>query len=257
MDRVRDWAVRCMHEAQSHGQNCFLTLTYRPSELPANYSIGSGVHQAFLKSLRHSVSPQKLRFFGCGEYGSEEGALPGQPHYHYLVFGWRPDDLELYTIKDGNRIYTSAHVEKVWPYGFSTVGDLTYESAAYVAGYCEKKIGGNKADGHYVREHPITHRIVSVEPERGWMSLKPGIGAEWLETFKNDVYPSDFCVVAGRTVPVPKFYVKKLAEEEIKKVKRSRKREANKHRADQTSARLRVREQVQLSRFNQLKRQFK
>lgn len=28
LERSRQWAVRCIHEASLHNQNCFLTLTY-------------------------------------------------------------------------------------------------------------------------------------------------------------------------------------------------------------------------------------
>ena len=42
LERSRQWGVRCMHEAQMHKQNCFITLTYNEENTPErgnlNYS---------------------------------------------------------------------------------------------------------------------------------------------------------------------------------------------------------------------------
>lgn len=87
------------------------------------------------------------------------------------------------------------------------------------------------------------------------MSLKPGIGDAWFRTFKSDVYPSDFVTLSdGRKRPVPKFYHRKLAEEEHHRIKIKRKLASNKKRADNTPARLRVRERVKLAQTGLLKR---
>lgn len=236
-----------------HPENCFLTLTYAKENLPSDYSVHVWVHQLFMKRLRDRVG-KKIRFFACGEYGSEDGALPLQPHYHYLIFNYRPSDLVLHSNKNQIPLYTSSLLSKIWPHGFSTVGNLTYETAAYCARYTLKKIGGNKADGHYMRIHPITGNVCQVEPEFAKQSNRPGIGDAWYDTFKSDIYPSDFCVVNEKKHPVPKFYIKKLAEEERSKVKLKRKLQSNKKRADNTPARLRVREQVQAASAKLLKR---
>lgn len=255
LDRSRDWAVRCMHEAQLYNDNnCFLTLTYEEAQLPDDYSLDVRVHQLFMKRLREAV-PHKIRFFACGEYGSEEGAHPFQPHYHYLIFNYRPSDLKLHSKKKDITLYTSSTIQKLWTYGFSTVGNLTYQTAAYCARYVVKKIGGEQAAEHYLRVHPVTGDLCQVKPEFSKQSNRPGIGDGWFETFKSDIYPSDFCVVNGKRHAVPKYYVKKLAEEERTAVKRRRKIQSNKQRADATPARLRTRELVQLDRAKQLKRE--
>lgn len=250
LDRSKDWATRCMHEAQLHDQNCFLTLTYDDEHLPADYSVDVRTHQLFMKKLRESAAT-KLRFFASGEYGDDNL----RPHYHYLIFGYRPHDLKLYSRKNNIPLYTSDKISKIWSYGFSTVGNLTYETAAYVARYTVKKIGGPMAADHYTRIHPLSGNLVRVQPEFGKQSNRPGIGYGWFETFKSDVYPSDFVVDQdGNKHAVPKYYHRKLTEEEQTKVKRRRKAISNKHRDDQTPARLRVREEVQLDRAKMLKR---
>lgn len=239
-----------MHEAQMNGdRNCFLTLTYDDKHLPADYSVHVPVHQKFIRALRDSVA-QKIRFFACGEYGDQDL----RPHYHYLIFGYRPSDLKLHSRKNGIPLYTSTKIQNLWKNGFSTVGELNYQSAAYCARYTVKKIGGDKAAEHYSRVHPLTGQQVQVEPEFAKQSNRPGIGDAWYETFKNDIYPSDFCVVNEQLHPVPKFYLKKHAEEERRQIKIKRKLRANKKRADNTPARLRVRETVQLAQAAQLKR---
>jgi len=241
-----------------HSENCFLTLTYEDKHLPSNFSVDVRVHQLFLKRLRESVAA-KIRFFACGEYGEDDpNPYEGnRPHYHYLIFNYRPTDLKLYSNKNNMKLYTSQNIQKLWPYGFSTVGDLTYQSAAYCARYTMKKIGGSMAAEHYTRIHPVSGDVVRVIPEFSKQSNRPGIGDAWYETFKSDIYPSDFTVVNGKKHMVPKFYVKKLQEEERKKIKLKRKLRSNKKRADNTPARLRVREHVQQSKVDLLKRTIK
>jgi len=238
-----------MHEAQMHAQNCFLTLTYNDQNLPDDYSIDVEVHKLFMKRLRASVA-HKIRFFAAGEYGD----LDNRPHYHYLIFNYRPTDLKLHSTKNNINLYTSEKISKLWPYGFSTVGNLTYKTAAYTARYVIKKQSGDIAPDYYTRVHPLSGNLVRVKPEFAVQSLRPGIGDAWFNTFKSDIYPSDFCVVDGKRHMVPKFYVKKLAAEELKKIKLRRKLQSNKKRADNTPARLKVREDVQLSKTKLLKR---
>ena len=34
LERSRQWAIRCVHEASLHKHNCFITLTYNDANLP-------------------------------------------------------------------------------------------------------------------------------------------------------------------------------------------------------------------------------
>ena len=70
--------MRCMHEAQMHECNCFVTLTYEVAPRSLQYED----FQKFLKRLRKN-SGKAVRYFACGEYG-EEG---GRPHFHALPLG--------------------------------------------------------------------------------------------------------------------------------------------------------------------------
>ena len=51
-DKAASWAVRCMHESQLHKENIFITLTYRPEDLPYPPSLDLKTYQDFNKRLR-------------------------------------------------------------------------------------------------------------------------------------------------------------------------------------------------------------
>lgn len=253
IDRSRDWATRCMHEAQMHSHNMFLTLTYADEHLPPDYGVHVRVWQLFMKRLRKSLGVNKLRFFACGEYGDKSQ----RPHYHALIFGYQFPDLVTYALNRGNKIYTSKSLDKVWPYGLATIGDVNYQTAAYVARYVMKKQNGDgdNAIAYYTRRHPVTGLIHQVRREFCVQSRKPGLGSSWFAKYKTDVFPSDFVIVDGKKHSVPKFYSKKLEEEEIETYKRRRKADSLKRKSDNTPARLKVREQVKLANISRLKRE--
>ena len=143
--RSRDWAIRCMHEAQMHDENCFITLTYAPEHLPDDESLNYDHFQRFMKRLRKRVRVP-VRFYMCGEYGENFG----RPHYHACLFGYDfPDKKLLMRTKNGDNLFTSKMLNELWPYGLSSIGSVNFQSAAYVARYIMKKITGNAAFDHY------------------------------------------------------------------------------------------------------------
>jgi len=254
-----------MHEAQMHSANSFLTLTYDDDHLPADYSIDKRVFQLFMKRLRFDLLG-KIRFYACGEYGDENG----RPHYHALIFGWDfHADRKLIKETEYGRLYTSDQATKAWPFGHVWIGDVTYKSASYVAGYVSKKITGDAAPSHYLRMHPKGY-LCQVKPEFQLHSV--GIGASWYAKFKNDAFPSDFLVVDGRQVAVPKYYLNKLVAEARPttrhlpvydltlnstldtEVKRARMQRALKSKPNSTPERLKVRETIKKDRLSRYKR---
>lgn len=258
IDRVDQWATRCHHEAQMHEYNSFITLTYDNHHLPEDYSVSKREWQLFLKRLRELIEPIRIRFFACGEYGTENL----RPHYHALIFGYAFPDREFHsTAKGGSRQFTSAILQQAWPYGRALIGDVTVQSAAYVAGYCMGKIYGDDevAKRHYLRTHPISGLTVTVQPEFQLQSRRPGIGADWFAKFKGDCFPSDFIVIDGRQRRVPAFYARKLDEAEQKKLKGEHKLKAAQpsKKAERTPARLAVREYIKTDRLSKLQRTLK
>lgn len=249
--RSREWAARCFHEAAMHPNNRFLTLTYDQQSIPASYSVSKRDWQLFMHKLRQHAGSTKLRFLACGEYGDSNL----RPHYHALLFNYRFADEKLYSVRRGKHIYKSDTLNKLWGKSdINEIGDVTYQSAAYVGRYIMKKIGGDPADDHYTRISPIDGQAYRVEPEFLLSSRRPGIGHSWLQKFKSDVFPSDFLIIDGRKHPVPLYYTRQLTEEAQIPIKRARERNALKQRHNSTKARLAVRELVQSERIKRLKR---
>lgn len=251
VSRARDWATRLHHEAMLHEASSFLTLTFSDEFLPPSYSVDVRDMQLFMKRLRKRIGVS-VRFFACGEYGD----INLRPHYHVLLFGYDfPDKVPWRKTGSGHVTYRSAELESVWQCGHCEVGTVTHESAGYVARYVLKKVNGDRAEDHYRRVHPLTGEVVTVAPEFVTMSNKPGIGAGWYEKFSGDAFPSDFVVVDGQKRPVPRYYKKKLSEEESEEITRKRKVEARRQAANNTPERLAVREEVLTLRLDQLKRE--
>lgn len=195
LDYARQWAIRCCHEAQMHDENCFLTLTYRT--MPENESLQPKDMQLFLKKLRKSIEPKKIRFFQCGEYGD----LSSRPHHHCLLFGHDFHDKLL--IRHGEYpLYQSATLDKLWTHGFASIGEVTFDSACYVARYILKKITGEIAEEHYKGR----------KPEYTTMSRRPGIGKTFYEQFASDLYNHDRCVITDRFLAKPPRFYDKLYE---------------------------------------------
>lgn len=213
LERARQWAVRCMHEASLHKESCFVTLTYDDAHLPRNGSLEPKHFVDFMKRLRYYHDG--VRFFHCGEYGS---AL-GRPHHHVLLFGVGFPDKVPQANSRGHILYTSEELCRLWPYGFNIIGDCTFESAGYVARYTLKKVSGPAMVSHY------GGRV----PEYLTMSRRPGIGRGWIEKFKGDVYPSDELVVNGHVTKPPRFYdntVEKWDRPAVAYVRKRRREEA-------------------------------
>jgi hypothetical protein len=197
LDKAQAWAVRMTHEASLHTENSFITLTYSDENLPKDLGLSVRDTQLFLKKLRKKISPKKIRYFLCGEYGSETF----RPHYHAIIFGHDFKDKILFDNKNGHKIYVSEQLDKLWNKGFSTIGDVSFDSAGYVARYATKKILGPSAKDYYG----------DLQPEFSNMSKRPyGIGEEWFRKYYKDVYPDDFVVMNGRKIQPPRYYDKLL-----------------------------------------------
>jgi len=249
LERSRQWAVRCMHEASQHSENSFLTLTYRDLSLPEGGTLVKRDFQNFMKRLRKKYSGRKVRFFHCGEYGDSLG----RPHYHALLFGLDFEDKLLHKKSNsGDDIFTSKILDSVWQLGHAYIGSVTFESAAYVARYCLKKRTGHSADEHYEFIDPDTGEVFNRQPEYITMSLKPGIGAGWFDNFKSDVFPNDEVIVNGLKVKPPRYYVRRLSEPEL--ILLRKKRLGTFNRADQTPERLIAREAVAVAKNGLFKR---
>ena len=212
---AQDWAIRCMHEAQTSEAACFITLTYDEDNRPEDWSINKKHFQDFAKRLRKRVGP--FRYLACGEYGDESS----RPHYHAILFGVDfSDDREIFQRNEEYNIYVSPTLTQAWGKGFASVGDCTFESCAYVARYTMKKQGmkvrrpGDPAwypNAKYRRTDMSTGEEWYVVPEFALSSRAYGLGTDWFHRYWSDVFPADRVIVSGRELRPPAFY-DKLAE---------------------------------------------
>lgn len=253
LERSRQWAVRCMHEAQMHEQNCFITLTYEEKHLPRFSSLRYRDFQLFMKRLR-KVAGVHLRFFMCGEYGGQHS----RPHFHACIFGYDFLDKVFYKRGVGGAvIYRSSVLERLWPLGFSTVGAVTFESAAYVARYVLEKAGSAAPLERDGLTDKSTGEVVRRCPEFCHMSLKPGIGRSWLSKFWTDVFPQGKVVVNGSERRSPRYYDKQFRavdDDGAARLDADRAADARLHFADRSDSRLATREFVVQARVNRFKR---
>lgn len=175
-----------------------------------------------MKRLRFDLAKRnpsaRVRFYLVGEYGERFQ----RPHYHIALFGEDFTDDRIYWRTSGNnRCYRSSRLEKLWsdpdtgkPIGNCEIGELTIESAAYIAAYVMKKVNGKRADEHYRRTDPNTGQDIWITPEFAFMSRGGrrgrGIAAEWLTKYMSDVYPHDVIVHNGKKLKPPRYFDKLL-----------------------------------------------
>lgn len=245
LEHSRQWAVRCMHEKRLHNAAAFVTLTYDDKHLPPNGSLVREDFTNFMKRLRHETGPN-LRFFACGEYGSKTH----RPHYHVLLLNYDFADRSVVSAGPSYSLYQSKSLSKLWTAGNSIIGDVTFESAAYVARYCMKK----KQNGKTVTDGRV--------PEYICMSRRPGLGTGYFEKYQAEIISHDTIIVNGVAAALPRFYDNKLAgltnyseqinlytRMELLKIKR-RRAISWAQRRDNSNSRLRVREVVALAKLN-------
>lgn len=264
------WAARIVHESSlyddQHG-SCFLTLTYRDSHectsrqlkkgyhLPSDGSLHPSHLRNFIKRLRKSL-PQKIRYFAVGEYGDESF----RPHYHVILFNHDFSDSVAIREKEGIWLYESDTLSRLWPYGFSTIGEVNWQTAAYCARYCVKKVNGEKANEYYLRHDDELGYEYWLEPEFIRMSLKPGIGKEWFDRYKKDFFPRDEVPVPGKRTfyKMPRYYDKlmeKYDPEGFQEVKTKRKLAMMENASEYSHERLMAKYKVKKAQVKMLKRE--
>lgn len=159
-----------MHEFSS-----FWTFTYDDEHLPPHGSLCPRHVQLFLKRFRQRQGPDRLcRYFFVGEYGDETF----RPHYHAALFG--VSEMEVPAVQDA------------WGLGHVVGGFLSWQSAAYVAGYVTKKMTS-----------PDDPRLKGRYPEFARMSLRPGIGAVAVPGLAVEMWDRDGAALIARECDVP------------------------------------------------------
>jgi hypothetical protein len=89
-----------------------------------------------MKRLRRKHQLNKsFKYIVSHEYGSKTG----RPHHHAIIFGWTPANQSyLQKAPSGEPLYTSPELEKLWPYGYHSIGEANEKTAYYIASYALK-----------------------------------------------------------------------------------------------------------------------
>lgn len=231
----RNWSYRLMCESKMCQESMYITLTVAPEHLEKVFPGGSLSHvpfQKFMKRLRMKLSRgydykyvppftshllsdklprimqvrhyqrSQIRFYMCGEYGEESM----RPHYHVCVFGARFPDCFFQKKVNGNAYFSSPTLSELWPYGFPIFSDVTASSAAYVAGYVDKKLERSQDD----------FKALGLMPE--YVRMSNGLGIDFLDMYSDQIYQfrsdgeyfRDAAFIGDVPVSVPKYFDEKM-----------------------------------------------
>lgn len=252
LDHSYEMAVRCFHEQQAYVHNSFVTLTYDEDHLPEGGSLCRRDVQLFMKRLRKRFGPA-IRAYGCGEYGD----VTARPHYHLILFNHHFPDRKIFSGRNSEHpIFVSAELDRCWSdrtgqIGLAVIGEVTFDSIAYCARYCVKKVTGKKADQHYSRLD-ADGRYYRLLPE--FSVVSNGIGSRWFHDHAHEAYVNDSCIVNGRPVPLPRYYDTRFELTNklwFKYVQRQRRLRARLRSADNTNYRLQDRLVIAKARLAQ------
>lgn len=171
-DYKSEMAYRAMAEiSENHGVGMFITLTVNEDyidEIFPNRELRHKPFQDFMKRLRRHIDKEyedlpdlkpTINYLMSGEYGE----LNERPHYHACIFGYRFNDLvELPSVNSKYKTYRSRTLEKLWKFGFSTVGSIVDASVKYLAKYVVKK----HSDIGYCRIKVPTQKVMEVDGKK-------------------------------------------------------------------------------------------
>lgn len=196
-----------MLETKAHGQSAFATLTYASDAdvrgVSGVASLNPRHAQDWLKRLRRQIEPLRIRYFLVGEYGD----VTERPHFHAALFGF--PTCEYGNTRKMERCCNACEtVRRSWGHGHIFLGDLTLQSAAYIAGYVTKKLDS--------KNPALGERF----PEFARMSLRPGIGAPALREVAQTVVRHELVDRLGdvpsqlthgtKTFPLGRYLTRKL-----------------------------------------------
>lgn len=226
LEHSRRWAVRLMHENKMHKQSAFVTLTYDAEHLPAVGSLDPEHLRGFHKRLHNRLLYHRgygISYYGCGEYGD----LNKRPHYHSILFGYQFPDLKKYSENSrGEALYTSELCDDVWGFGKTMLGDVTFESCAYVARYVTKKVHKSVREaGHYL-VYDADGVVHERNPEFSHSSRNPAIGKRYFQKYGAEIAQHDTVIVNGREVPSVPYYDKMIDPARLEVLKKARSRKS-------------------------------
>lgn len=191
------WATRCLHEAAQHRWSIFITLTYATGSLPLDESVHKEHWQLFAKRLRQNLHRKrintKLKYLACGHYGDQNG----RPHYHAILYGLDPMLHKLGPPPAGSRRgheVLSGPLAEAWQLGIIHMGNVTYQSARYVAQYL---LHGEPAG---TKRNPP------------FLLMSKGMGKDWIDQNRHVITSDVGITINGKHVSIPRYYLTKVRE---------------------------------------------
>lgn len=168
--------IRHVPEYYKHFYNHSIDSFLVPTLVKSDY-------QKFIKRVRKRLTSQKrlIRYFGCGEYGSNTY----RPHYHIIIYG-----MDIMDEKDREIIVKS------WELGSVHLGTVTPRSIAYTAGYITKKL--KKKEYSYS----------GIEPS--FQTCSQGIGRDWCDSNVSKIVSEGKINMNDYTTSVPRYYRKRI-----------------------------------------------
>lgn len=164
-ERARNWTYKLWLESKNYeiDNNCFLTLTYKDTELDKEKSLRKKHLQDFIKRLRKNLNLSNIKYFGAGEYGEKKG----RAHYHLIILGYRPDDLYIMrnTRSKKNKIlYGSETIKKLWGKGRITVQPFAKNEVGYLTLYIqENRISNQNINNKIISNHKKNIKSLQLE----------------------------------------------------------------------------------------------
>lgn len=187
-NQASEKATRAWHESQMHEDSIFLTLTYKD---PGPTRLHYRDFQLFMKRLRKAHANTQISYLVTGEYGPKTK----RPHWHALIFGYSPKTkTPLRKNPNGDTLYSSSAIDKLWSHGAHDFGEVTLQSANYVARYALKKLDHGQDQDHDF--HPI-HKTGS----------KHALGKTWIQKYWQQTFNHGYVLSPENTrLPIPRYY---------------------------------------------------
>lgn len=189
-DYTQAWSDRCIFESiTTKRPSAFVTLTYDDDHLPEDKSVSLSDVQSFNKRFRYYLSKidpnRRVKMFIASEYGE----LDFRPHYHYLIFGFDPQDS-----------YDMSALYKAWsskknPIGFFSADYFTPGRARYCMKYINKEWNADYSCDIQKRGlKPLFH------------TMSNGIGFDWFLSHLDHIIKHHGYVVDGVVRPLNRYY---------------------------------------------------
>ncbi|QCS36925.1 replication initiation protein [Tortoise microvirus 27] len=168
------WFTRLLCEIPYHKSCHFLTLTYDGENIREKGLLHTDV-QLFIKRLRKNEKQTNMKYYVCGEYGSETQ----RPHYHMILYHSIDKDVK-------------EVMDREWRLGIVHVGLVTPKSIRYCLSYMKKMLQSQ----------------VAKELNPPYQKMSKGLGKKYYEGNMNRLYRLGYITINGCKYAIPRYYLK-------------------------------------------------